>query len=123
MESIDKAESHENAEQSERIDKADEELAESPAAGALIAANLAGVNMGMSTVTTGAPSAGNLGGVSADQAAAVVGGDDDTETGPMDFDALEQFGSKHRRTGDQNVSPEQPELPQGKKLEADELNG
>ena len=123
MENRDKAESHEDADQAERIDSADESAVENPVAGALIAANLAGVNAGISTVSTGAPSAGNLGGVSADQAAAVVAGDDDTDVGAMDFDALEQFGSKNkgpfqgRQTGDQAVSPEQSEL------EADELNG
>lgn len=105
-------ESYEDDVRTERLDAADEETVEGPAAASLIAANLAGVNAGLSTNLTGAPSAGNIGGVSAAQAAEVL---DDDEA--LNLDALEQFGSRNRQTGDEGVSPEQREL------EADELNG
>lgn len=119
MESRDRADAHEDADQFERIEAADDAgTAQGPAAAGLISANLAGLNTGLSTVTTAAPSAGNVGGFSGSQAAAVVGGDEEVaEVAALNLDVLEQFGSKHRQTGDQDVSPEQREL------EADELNG
>ncbi len=118
MDRRDRAEPHEDADQFDRIEAADEGTVQGPAAASVISANLAGLNAGLSTVATAAPSAGNIGGVSGAEAAAVIGGDaEDEEAVAMNLDALEQFGSRHRQTGDQGVSPEQREL------EADELNG
>jgi hypothetical protein len=113
----DKLDPHEDEQGAARTDDVAEDANEGPAAGALIAANLTGVNAGSSIVSTAAPNSGNLGGVSADQAAAVAGGDDDTDLSPMNFDALEQFGSGRRETGDEGVSTSQSEA------EADQLNG
>ena len=98
-----------------QADKLDAGDIDNRAGGALIAANLAGVNTGISTVTTAAPNSGNLGGLSADRAEAVVSGEDDADA--VNLDVLEQFGSKNRETGDQGVSTEQSEV------EASELNG
>ncbi len=119
MDRRDRADAHEDAEQFEKIEAADDAgTAEGPAAAGLISANLAGVNAGITTVATGAPSAGNVGGFSGSQAASVLGDDEEAaEVAALDLDALEQFGSRHRGTGDQGVSPEQSEL------EADELTG
>lgn len=118
MDRIDRADAHQNAEQAERLDESDAGTAQGPAAAGVISANLAGVNTGISTAATGAPSAGNIGGFSGAQAEAVISGDDEiAEVAALNLDALEQFGSKHRQTGDEGVSPEQREL------EADELNG
>jgi hypothetical protein len=76
------------------------------------------MNAGITTVVTGAPSAGNIGGLSGAQAEAVISGDEeDVDAAAMNLDVLEQFGSKHRQSGDDGVSPEQREF------EADELNG
>ena len=77
-------------------DEMAEDAAEGPAAGALIAANLTGVNAGSSIVSTAASNSGNFEGISATEAAAVADGDDDTDLAPMNLDALEQFGSAHR---------------------------
>lgn len=118
MDRMDRAGAHQNAEQAERLDDADAGAAQGPAAAGLISANLAGLNTGLSTMTTAAPSAGNVGGVSGAQAEGVISGDEEVaEVAALNLDALEQFGSKHRQTGDDDVSPEQ------KELEADELNG
>jgi hypothetical protein len=115
---MDRADAHQNAEQTERLDDADAGTAQGPAAAGLISANLAGLNTGLSTMTTAAPSAGNVGGVSGAQAEGVISGDEEVaEVAALNLNALEQFGSKHRQTGDEDVSPEQ------KELEADELNG
>jgi hypothetical protein len=119
MDRKERADAHQDAEQFERVEAADDAgTAQGPAAASLISANLAGVNTGLTTAATGAPSAGNIGGFSGSQAASVLGGDDEAaEVAALNLDALEQFGSRHRETGDQGVSPEQ------KELEADELNG
>lgn len=119
MDRRDRADAHEDAEQFERIEAAEDAgTAQGPAAAGIISANLAGVNTGITTVMTGAPSAGNIGGFSGSQAASVLGGDDEAaEVAALNLDALEQFGSRHRQTGDEEVSPEQ------KELESDELNG
>ena len=118
MDSDDRIERRDDDRQIERLDAADEGTAQGPAAASVISANLAGINTGLSTAATGAPSAGNIGGFSGDQASAVLGGDaEDEEAVAMNLDALEQFGSRHRQTGDEGVSTEQSEL------EADELNG
>lgn len=98
--------------QPERLEAGD---IDNRAAGALISANLAGVNAGISTTFTAAPNAGNLGGVQSDQAAALLGGDDDADA--VNLDVLEQFGSKNRHAGDEGVSTEQSTT------EAGELNG
>lgn len=109
-------------EQGDAGDRADElegGTAPGSPAGAVISANLAGLNTGISTVATGAPSAGNLGGASSDQAAGIISGREEGAggMGPMDFDALEQFASRDRQTGDEGVSADQSEL------EAGEMNG
>jgi hypothetical protein len=112
MESSDRVEPHYEA------DQADGAEVEGPAAGALISANLAGVNTGLSTAATGAPSAGNLGGVSGEQAAEVVGEDgDNPEVGELKLDALDDLGRNRPATGDEGVSRNQSEL------EAGEMNG
>ncbi|MDQ5826764.1 MAG: hypothetical protein M3441_21495 [Chloroflexota bacterium] len=118
MDRTDRADAHQNAEQAERLDEADAGTAQGPAAAGIISANLAGLNTGLSTMATAAPSAGNVGGVSGAQAEGVMTGDEDlAEDAALNLDVLEQFGSKHRQTGDDGVSPEQ------KEIEADELNG
>ncbi|HEX8598624.1 MAG TPA: hypothetical protein VF952_08925 [Chloroflexia bacterium] len=118
MDRMDRADAHQNAEQAERLDEADAGTAQGPAAAGIISANLAGLNTGLSTMSTAAPSAGNIGGVSGAQAEGVISGDEEVaEVAALNLDALEQFGSKHRQTGDEGVSPEQ------KEIEADELNG
>ncbi len=103
----------------DRVDELDDGTAPLSPAGAVISANLAGLNAGISTAATGAPSAGNLGGASSDQAAGVISGreEDAAGVGPMNFDALEQFGNRDRKTGDEGVSADQSEL------EAGEMNG
>lgn len=118
MDRMDRADAHQNAEQAERLDEADAGTAQGPAAAGIISANLAGLNTGLSTMATAAPSAGNVGGVSGAQAEGVMTGDEEAaEVAALNLEALEQFGSKHRQTGDEGVSPEQ------KEFEADELNG
>ena len=96
----------------DQVDPVDGNVEETPAAGTLIAANLGGANLGLSTSVTSAPATGVEG-----EAAAVEGTGDEADGGSWNLDVLEQFGSKHRGTGDQGVSADQSEL------EAGELNG
>jgi hypothetical protein len=95
-----------------QVDPVDDSVEETPAAGALIAANLGGANLGLSTSVTSAPAIGAEG-----EVAAVEDTHDEADGGSWNLDVLEQFGSKHRETGDQGVSADQSEL------EAGELNG
>jgi len=44
----------------EQIDQAEDDIEITPGAGALIAGNLAGINLGLSTTATGAPAASAL---------------------------------------------------------------
>jgi hypothetical protein len=57
------------------------------------------------------------GGVAAPGSELAAAEDAAEDTGAIDFDSLEKFGSAHREGGDEVVSAEQSEL------EADELNG
>ncbi|HYO51022.1 MAG TPA: hypothetical protein VEW94_14315 [Chloroflexia bacterium] len=94
-----------------QVDPVDDSVVETPAAGALIAANLGGANLGLSTSVTSAPAIGAEG-----EVAAVENTHDAADGGSWNLDVLEQFGSKHRQTGDRGVSADQNEL------EAGELN-
>ena len=84
----------------------DDRLAADPVAATIIGANISGVNTAPFPGGIAAPAA-ELG---AEEAA-------DEDLAPMDLDALEQFGSARRETGDEGVSAKQREL------EAGELNG
>lgn len=84
----------------------DERLRVDPASATIIGANIVGSNA--------APFPGGVAAPAAELAAEEAANQD---TGAIDFDALEKFGSAHRETGDESVSAEQSEL------EADELNG
>ncbi len=81
-------------------------------AGGLLAGNLAAANMGPGSI--GMLGGGVVGAMAADQA---IRSDEGEEEPVLNLDALEQFGSKHRETGDSGVSPRQAEI------EADEQNG
>jgi hypothetical protein len=84
----------------------DERLRADPASASIIGANIIANNT--------APYPGGVAAPAAELAAAEAAAE---ETGTIDFDALEKFGSAHREGGDESVSAAQ------KELEADELNG
>jgi hypothetical protein len=104
MDSNDLVEPRDNADQADQADAGTE--VDLPSA-TIIGANIAGVNT--------APFPGGIVAPAADLAAEEAAAE--TDLGALDLDALEQFGSKPSKTGDEGVSPEQSEL------EAGELNG
>jgi hypothetical protein len=103
MDTEDRGEPREDADLANQVD---DRMAANPASPPIIGSNIAGVNTAPFPGGIAAPAA-ELG---AEEAA-------DEDLGPMDLDALQQFGSAGRETGDQGVSAKQREM------EADELNG
>ena len=107
MDSNDQMEPRDNADDADQADEADAGTKVDLPSATIIGANLTAANT--------APFPGGIVAPAADLAAEEAGAE--TDLGPMDLDALEQFGSKRGQTGDEGVSSEQSEL------EADELNG
>jgi hypothetical protein len=103
MDTNDRDEPREDA---DLANQGDDRLAADPASTTIIGTNIAGANT--------APFPGGIAAPAAELASEEAADDD---VGPMDLDALEQFGSNRRETGDQGVSAKQREL------EAGELNG